>query len=78
MEYTYITICCTYCHGEHSRIGYGIAYVCVADGVVTVLQSVSDISSDRQRVERLVEHCCKLGLDPMHLEDVVEDFMVSE
>jgi len=36
-----------------------------------------DISTDRQAVEALVERCNELRPDPIHLKDIVEDFLLS-
>ena len=52
---------------------YGIA---LADGS-DLIQSVSDLSSDKQRVERLAELCTQLDLSPEHLSDVIEDFLAE-
>ena len=40
--------------------------------------SVRDVCTDRRRVERLVEDCNRLGLSPLHLRDVIEDFLLEE
>ena len=59
------------------RISYGIAIFADADtdGTVTVISSVHDITSDRSRLENLIQRCNDLDLSPIHLEDVVEDFL---
>ena len=51
MEYRYIFVQNTYQSGSISRIGYGIAVVTEYDGVITVLNSVSDLSADVQLIE---------------------------
>lgn len=55
---------------------YGI--VCYADpevyGILTVIASVRDISSDFDSVSRLVDLCSRHALSPLHLQDVVDDF----
>ena len=38
---------------------------------------VSDVSTDNEAVCRLVERCNEAALSPMHLEDVVEDFLAE-
>lgn len=77
MEYRYIVVQNTYQSGRNTRIGYGIASVTEYDGVITVLNSVSDLSSDIQLVEGLVERCNSKRLDPIHLQDVVTDFFAT-
>ena len=36
---------------------------------------VRDVSSDKAAIERLISDCNKYDLDPIHLRDVVEDFI---
>lgn len=77
MRCRYIVVQNTYQNGRNTRIGYGIAAVTEYDGVITVLNSVSDISADIQLVEGLVERCNSQELDPIHLQDVVTDFFAT-
>lgn len=60
-----------------SRISYGIAAYANAqeDGTATVLASIGDITSDKQKLEELVFYCNRLKLSVIHLSDVVEDFL---
>ena len=67
----------TYKNGNATRIGFGIAAVEEYDGITTILESISDISSDIEPVEHLVELCNNLQLDPIHLQDVVTDFLAT-
>ena len=75
MEHKYIVVQSTYKNGEITRMGFGIAAVEEYDGVTTVLESISDISTDIEPIERLVKVCNNLQLDPIHLQDVVSDFL---
>lgn len=77
MEYKYIVVQITYKNGDSTRIGFGIAAVEEYDGVTTILESISDISTDIEPIERLVEICNNLQLDPIHLQDVVTDFFAT-
>ena len=77
MEYKYIVVQITYKNGDSTRIGFGIAAVEEYDGVTTILESISDISTDIEPIERLVEVCNNLQLDPIHLQDVVTDFLAT-
>ena len=77
MEHKYIVVQSTYKNGDITRIGFGIAAVEEYDGVTTVLESISDLSSDIKPIERLVKVCNNLQLDPIHLQDVVTDFLVT-
>lgn len=61
------------------RISYGIAAYANAelDGTATVIASVSDITPNRQRLIDLVSRCNLLELSLIHLNDVIEDFLVD-
>ena len=77
MEHKYIVVQSTYKSRDITRIGFGIAAVEEYDGVTTILESISDISTDIEPIERLVKICNNLQLDPIHLQDVVTDFLVT-
>ena len=66
-----------YSANGHARTAYGIAVYAdaEADGAATVIASVHDITSDRERLESLVAACNREGLSLVHLYDVVEDFL---
>lgn len=66
-----------YTLGTNSRRAFGIAAYADADedGTTTVVAAVHDITSDRKRLERLVEVCNRERLSLVHLYDVVEDFL---
>lgn len=38
---------------------------------------VSDVSTDKNKVENLISLCNKERLDPVHIYDVIEDFLYS-
>ena len=77
MEHKQIVVQSTYKNRDITRIGFGIAAVEEYDGVTTILESISDISTDIEPIERLVEVCNNLQLDPIHLQDVVTDFLAT-
>ena len=77
MNLKYILVKNTYIDGEISRIGYGIALVQEQDGIPMVLDSVSDLSPDRCKTEKLVEICNHCQLSSLHFRDVVNDFLSS-
>ena len=77
MECRYIVVQNTYQYGRNTRIGYGIAAVTEYDGVITVLNSMSDLLADIKFIEGLVERCNSRELDPIHLEDIVTDFFAT-
>lgn len=57
---------------------YGIAAVVDYDEVTVILDSFVDLGVCRKSVEKLVQLCNALGLDLVHLQDVVEDFVIME
>ncbi len=66
-----------YSLGTDSRISYSIVAYADAeeDGTATVLRSVHDITSDREKLKALVAICNRLKLSTIHLQDVIEDFL---
>ena len=73
----YILVKNEYIDGENTRVSYGIAAIENCDGVISVLMSVSDISSDFCAVENLVNVCNAKELDLIHIEDVINDFFAT-
>ena len=59
------------------RIFYGIVvyYESKGNGTATVLASVRDITEDREAISGLVSLCNRRKHSPVHLFDVVEDFL---
>ncbi len=68
-----------YSLGTDFRTAYGIAAYADAeeDGTATVLRSVHDITSDREKLKALADTCNRLNLSTIHLLDVVEDFLAD-
>lgn len=52
--------------------GYGICVRSVSAGEI---KSFPDISVRRGDVLELVDRCNRLALDPIHIEDVIDDFL---
>ena len=52
--------------------GYGI---CVSNLKSGERRSFCDISPRRREVEELAERCNRLRLDPVHIDDVIDDFL---
>lgn len=68
-----------YSLGGNSRKTYGIAVYSNSeiDGTATVLTSVNDITSDRVKLEELVQICNRAELSLIHLKDVINDFLAN-
>lgn len=72
MDCKYILIRDTYSDGTLRRTGYGIAAL---DRESVTISAAHDLSSNETEVAELVKTCNRLKLSPMHLQDVVEDFL---
>ena len=68
-----------YTIGDKMRISYGIVAYSNAkqDGSRTIVASVRDVTSDKTSLTRLVNDCNRLELSTIHLNDVVEDFLLK-
>ena len=75
MNAKYILCKETYQAGSNERIAYGIA--AYAKNTKTCVVSLHDITSDKDALTRLVLLCNRLQLSPVHLYDVVEDFLAN-
>ncbi|MBR2908223.1 MAG: hypothetical protein IKJ04_08180 [Clostridia bacterium] len=62
-----------------SRRAYGIAAYADAeqDGTATIIAAVRDVTADKQRLAALVQKCNLLEVSPIHLDDVIEDFLTE-
>ena len=62
-----------------TRISYGIAAFAAApdNTVPAVTVSVHDITSESQELLDFIQLCNDLGLSPIHLNDVVQDFLIK-
>ena len=67
----------TYKNENATRSGFGIAVVEGYAAVTTILESISDLSANIKPIERLVQICNSLQLDPIHLQDVATDFLAT-
>lgn len=72
MDCKYILIRDTYSDGTQRRIGYGIAAL---DRESVTISAAHDLSPNETEVAELVKMCNRLKLSPIHLQDVIEDFL---
>lgn len=79
MNITYGIIKEEFCIDSDTRVSYGIAAYDNVDesGSAMVIASVSDITQDSQALLKLIMQCNKLKLSPVHLNDVIADFLES-
>lgn len=68
-----------YTFGNETRTSYGIVAYSNADqdGTKTIVASVCDVTSDKVSLSKLVNDCNRLELSTIHLNDVVEDFLLQ-
>lgn len=78
-RFTYGTVTEYYSFLDVSRISYGIAIYAHEDfdHISTVISSVHDISAEKDLIEELVFLCNFYQLDPVHLCDIIDDFLAS-
>ena len=77
MPYKYVVVCSTYLNGEMSATRFGIAVVEETDGNTLAFKTVSDLSTDFDSVQKLVNTCNQLQLDYETMDDVLADFLCS-
>lgn len=77
MECKYIVVENVYRNGDDTIRSYGVAVGNESDGETIILKSISDIFSDIKQIERLVDVCNSLRLDPVHIQEVVSDFLAN-
>ena len=74
MNYKYVLTETTYYNGEHTRTSYGITVISTLDNI-SVLCEMTDITDERDKLQKLVELCNKKQLDIDHLPNVVDNFL---
>ena len=70
----YILTTTTY-HTKSELAFYGVAFIEQEDDSYELIKAFNDLTQDRAVIENLINDCNKLGLEEIHLEDVVEDLM---
>ena len=63
--------------GQAARTSYGITLCQTDAGVPIIIRSVTDLTTDKARATSLVERCNRLALSPIHLDDIIEDFLAE-
>lgn len=76
-EQQYILIKSSYSVNGIESATYGIALTDISDGYAAIIESMPNLSQDKEQVCRLAELCTELHLSPLHLADVVEDFLAE-
>ena len=73
----YILIESTFTANNKKHTAYGIALAVVSDESTVVIESIPDLSQDKERIQNLAKLCTELHLSPIHLTDVVADFLAE-
>ena len=63
--------------GQTARTSYGITLCQTDAGVPIIIRSVTDLTTDKARARALVDRCNRLALSPIHLDDIIEDFLAE-
>ena len=71
----YVLVKTTYYDRNFEHTGYGMAAIEREGRHIVVLKSASDMSTDREKVEDLIGLCNRYGLELVHFDDIVEDFL---
>ena len=68
-----------YLLGDTTRISYGIvAYAdSTTDEIAAIVASARDISNNKTRIEQLADLFNRMELSPIHLDDVITDFLAE-
>ena len=79
MKITYGIIEETYALGESKRTWYGIAGYADAEvaGTAAIAVACHDVTEDVRSLQALVSLCNRHALSPLHLSEVVEDFLAA-
>ena len=56
-------------------VSYGIRAVKETETEAEEIICISDVCTERDTVDNLTSLCTKLQMDPVHLLDVIEDFL---
>ena len=71
----YVRITSHYPCNGCERVTYGIGLTDDTSDEPILLETICDLSQNKTAVDRLIELCNALQLDPIHLRDVAEDFL---
>ena len=63
---------------ETGELGAYITYGLQVKTVEEEVAFVSDVSTEFEEVRRLADLCTEQELDPIHLQDVIEDFLEKD
>ncbi len=73
IEYKYSICSGIYRLEGKAHIGYGISVTDIdSNGEIA---KIEDISTSKEDIEKLVALCNSLQLSPLHIQDVIEDFL---
>ena len=56
-------------------IGYGIGVYRKCNGKEYFIRYIPDVFTERKSAEKMVRNCTALQLEPIHLEEIIEEFL---
>ena len=59
-------------------IGYGIGVYRRFNGREYLIRYIPDVFTERRFAEKMVRNCNALQLEPIHLEEIIEEFLCEE
>ncbi len=77
MKTKYIVIKTTYGIDVQPVKTYGIGYAQYDGDKIVLIQTISDITQNFESIRKLTELCNSLKLEPLHLNDIIEDYISS-
>ena len=75
MEFKYCVVKEKYLTETKEYVSFGIAAVEIYDGIYHIITTVHNCCSNIDIASELVEKCNRLKLSPVHLNDIVMDFL---
>ena len=57
--------------------GLGMGVIATTGGIASIVASVRDISNNKTRIEQLADLFNRMELSPIHLDDVIADFLAE-
>ena len=74
-DYRYLILCSKRHENGKTQKMFGIAVIYTCDNQKFILDYVSDLALNLNKLYNLIRLCNKLSLDPVHLHDVIHDFI---
>ncbi|MBQ7346483.1 MAG: hypothetical protein IJW55_00845 [Clostridia bacterium] len=77
MKTSYATVRSEYAQNGSTYVTYGIALTEEENGFITILETIPNLCANQVKVQQLADLCNTLELSPIHLHEVIQDFLVT-